>query len=207
MENKFYLFSSKLSPEIGGVQIWPPSPSLFPKQEFWQSMGKGKWGRTLTGRQSWLLSKAGPACVLFRVLSCPRAADSHPKMSAWDRPGLFCFVSWWSGPEDLRLLMDMEQGSFWDLHVTALGCVRNGGGSPWTRSTGDSAVSGGTQGIMQNSSEKPVLLHQVRRDEQWKRICSREIEERSFRKNVSLIDNFPGKTGNHTQDKTESVLF
>lgn len=85
----------------------------------------------------------------------------------------------------------------------ALGCARNGGGSPWTRSTGDSAVSGGTQGIMQNSSEKSVLLHQVRRDEQWKRICSRETEERSFRKSVSLIDNFPGKTGNHTQDKTE----
>lgn len=68
--------------------------------------------------------------------------------------------------------MDMEQGSFLDLHVKALGCARNGGGSPNTRSTGDGVASGGTQGIMQNSDEKSMLPHQVRRDEQWKRTCS-----------------------------------
>lgn len=76
------------------------------------------------------------------------------------------------GTEGLYLVLEMEQGSVWDLHVMAPGYGGNGSGSPWTRSTGDGAASGGAEGVMQNSSEKSMLLHQVRGDERWKRIYS-----------------------------------
>lgn len=205
MENKFYLFSSKLSPEIGGIKTVPHPQASFPRRSFGRVRAKAS-GEGLIGWQSWLLSERGPACVVLKVFSCPKAAD--PKMSTWGRPGLFCFTSWWSVAEGLCLLMDMEQGSFWDLHVTAPGCARNGSGSPWARNTGEGAFSGGTQGIMQNSSEKSRLLHQVRRDEQWKRICSWETGS-YFQKDLSE-NTFPNwqlsrkDSDIHTQENTDS---
>lgn len=56
------------------------------------------------------------------------------------------------------MLMRMQQGSVWDLRVTAPGGARKGSGSPWPRSTGGGAASasGGAEGMMQNSGGKSM---------------------------------------------------